>query len=799
MDDVTRGFIGARVPRPDAPRLMRGRGRYVDNVQLARMLHVAFVRSPHAHARILGIDTGAARAMPGVVRIATGSDLASRVRPFKGVLAHLAGMKAAVQPALAIERATWQGEPVVAIVAQSRARAEDAAQAVVVDWAPLPAITDPEAALAPGATPIHPELGDNLLFEAKVDTGDVDAVFAAAHRVIETTLTTDRHTGVPLEPRGVVADFEPATGRLTVHQSTQVPFMMRAMYAGLLGLAEHRVRVVACDVGGGFGGKIHVFGDELAAVALSVELGRPVKFVADRLESFVSDVHARSHRVRTRLAFSREGDLLGVDVDDLFGVGPYSIYPRGSVNEARHVLALTGGCYRQRAYRGRTRVAFQNKPLYAQYRGVGHPIACLAGEVPLEIAARALGIDPVEMRRRNFIAREGYPYKLPSGAVYERLSQHACLDELVRRMDYPGLRAEQARLRARGIHRGIGLSAFVENSNHFTATYGRGGVPIASLDGCTMRLEPDGAVLVSAGVAEMGQGSATVLAQIAASALGVPLEAVSVTVGDTGAAPMSGGNWGSRGTGITGEAALRAGRALRDNVLAAARVLLDCEASRLDVREGGIVDAATGAPRMSLAALASAVYYRPDRFPREIEPELTVTRHVAQKGYEGGVYTNGVQASWLELDLATGFVRLLRHWVVDDCGTAVNPLLVEEQLRGGVVQGLGHALFESCLYSDEGQLLNGSLADYLVPMAAEMPDIVVGHVSTPTATSALGAKGAGEAGVTGAPAAVLNAVNDALAPFGALVTHLPVTPQRVLDALRAVRTGAFSAPPPFPR
>jgi carbon-monoxide dehydrogenase large subunit len=776
-------YIGAALPRAAARPLLQGRGSYVDDIQLPRMLHAAFLRSPYAHARIIAIDTNRARALPGVVRIATGAELAARCKPYAGVLTHLAGMKAALQYPLAVERATWQGEPVAVALAENRALAEDALQAIEVEWRPLAPVTDPQAALAPGAAPIHPELGDNLLFSAAIDSGAVDQAFAEADCVVGTHLDTERHTAVPLEPRGVVAHFNRASGELTVHQSTQTPFMMQALYARLLGVPEHRIRVVCGDVGGGFGGKIHIFGDELAAVMLAVELGRPVKFIADRLESFVSDVHARGHAIDVRMALTREGDIVAVEVDDLFGVGPYSMYPRGSVNEGRHVLTLTGGCYRQRHYRARTRVAFQTKPMYAQYRAVGHPLACLAGEVTLDRAARTLGLDPLEIRRRNLIADSERGYRLPSGIVYERLSLTRCLDELGSMMRYPALRAEQQALRARGVYRGIGLALFVENSNHFTATYGRGGAPIASQDGCTMRLDANGAVSVALGIAEMGQGSAAAMAQIAASAVGVTPDQIAMVIGDTRLAPYGGGNWGSRGTGIAGEAAWQAGRALRDAILSAARVLLECEAAQLDVRDGTIVDAASGEARMPLAELAQTVYFRPDRFPREVQPELVVTRHFSQKTFPGGVYTNGAQASYLEVDIATGAVRLLGHWVVDDCGVAVNPLLVDEQLRGGVVQGIGHALYESCLYDAQGQLGNGTLADYLVPMSAEMPDIEVRHVSTPTESSALGAKGAGEAGVTGAPAAVLNAINDALAPLGGAVYRIPATPEAILQAV----------------
>jgi carbon-monoxide dehydrogenase large subunit len=416
---------------------------------------------------------------------------------------------------------------------------------------------------------------------------------------------------------------------------------------------------------------------------------------------------------------------------------------------------------------------------------VGHPIACAISEGLIDLAAKALGADPVDYRRRQYLPADAYPHKLPGGAVFEKLSQHEALEKLLAMMDYRGLRDEQAALREQGIHRGIGLASFVENSNSSSAVYGVGGASIAAQDACTIKLTATGGLAVSSSVTEFGQGAHAMAMQVAATAVGVPIGRVTVVVGDTQSTPYGGGNFGSRGTGIGGEAVFQTGKALRANILALAARLMESEASLLDIREGAVVDAATGEARMTLEELARKVYFRTHEIPLDTQPELTVTRSYAQKAYPG-IFTNGVHASHLEVDVDTGFVKLLHHWVVDDSGTVVNPLLVDEQLRGGVVQGLGAALFEQCIYSEEGQLLNGSLVDYLVPMACEMPDIDIGHTCTPTATSELGAKGAGEAGTAGASAAVMNALNDALSPFGARVTQMPFTPERILRALKKV-------------
>jgi len=774
--------IGAALPRSNALRLLAGRGQYVDDIMLPRMLHAAVLRSPHAHARIVKIDVAAARAAPGVACVLTGRDIAAMCEPYAGVLQHVPGMQSAPQLPLAVERACWQGEPVAIVAAATRAEAEDALALIEVEWAELPAVTDIETALDSAAPVIHAALGSNLCFERTVAAGEVQAAFARADHVVEAEFKTSRHTAVTLESRGIVADFNSGDRQLTVWQSTQVPYMMQWILARHFRLPETQVRVIAPDVGGSFGLKIHIYGDELAAVAVAITLGRPVKFIADRLESFVGDFHARGHRVRARMALAKSGEILGVEVDDRYGIGPYSGYPRGSANEGLQVSNLVCAGYRHGAYRAVTRAVFQNKAMYGQYRAVGHPVACLVSEGLMDFAAAKLGVDPAEFRRRHYHAADAYPLKLPGGPVLEKLSQHEALEKLLELMDYRALRDEQARLRKQGVYRGIGLASFVENSNPSAATYGQGGVSIASQDSCTLKLTATGGIVAASSITDCGQGGHAVIQQVVAAACGVAVENVRVILGDTDATPMGGGVWGSRGTGICGEAALQAGKALRSNILSFVARLRDSEASLYDIRDGIVVDAANGAEVMTLETVARTAYFRTDQVPKDFQPELAVTRSYAQKTYSGA-FTNGIQASYLEIDPETGFIRLLGHWVVDDCGTVINPLLVDEQIRGACVQGLGAALYEQCLYDTQGQLLNGSLMDYRVPMAGEMPDITVGHAVTPTATSELGAKGAGEAGTAGASAAVLNAVNDALRPLSAQVFEIPITPGRLLHAL----------------
>jgi carbon-monoxide dehydrogenase large subunit len=711
--------------------------------------------------------------------------VATLCEPWVATLGHLPGMKSAPQYALAVDRACWQGEPVVAIVAETRVQAEDALQHLHVEWEDLPAATEMETALDAATPLIHPELGDNLCFTRGIDTGGVDAAFAAADVVAEATFHFGRHTGVTLEPRCQIADWNAGDQRLTVYHSQQAPHMMQDLYARQFGLAETAVRVICKDVGGSFGIKVHAYPDDFATVALSMLLKRPVKFVADRLESFTSDIHAREHRIKGRIAASKAGDILAFEIDDLTGIGPYSMFPRTSAIEGNQVVNLTGGPYRHSQYRAKLNVVFLNKTPTCQYRGVGHPIACAVTEGLVDLAANKLGMDPLAFRKRNVIRDDAYPAVGASGIKLEVLSHEECLRKIEVLMDYPALRAEQAALRARGIHRGIGFATLIELTNPGAAFYGVGGARIAAQDGATIRLEPTGAVTVMVSVGEQGQGAEGIFAQIAADAVGVNIAKVRVVTGDTDVTPYGGGTWASRGAGIGGEAVLQAGLALRQNILKVAAVILNRAAEGLGVRRDDVIDVATGAVLMPLGELGRVAYFRPDTLPLGFTPELMLTRHYAQRDYPF-IFTNGVQASYVEVDLDTGFVKLLKHWAVEDCGRVINPMLVDEQIRGAIVQGIGGALYEECLYDSSGQLLNGSMADYLVPMSGEMPDIVVAHVQTPTASSQLGAKGAGEAGTAGAPGAVMNAINDALLPQGAAVFSQPFTPEKILRALGRV-------------
>ncbi len=566
--DRPNSYIGRSVPRPNLARLTRGRAQFVSDMTLPRMAHVAFLRSPHAHARIAAIATAAASKAPGVVAVVTGAELAKVITPWVGVLTHLKGIKSAPQHAIAVERACWQGEAVCAVVARTRAEAEDACGLVEVSYEELPAVTDAETALDAGTPLIHPELGDNLTFERVHVAGDPEKGFKDADAVVETTFVFGRHTGVTNEPRAILADWNSGDARLTVYHGTQAPHMMQNLFAKHLGLEEHQVRVVTKDVGGSFGIKVHTYADEMATVALSKLLKRPIKFVADRIESFVTDIHARDHRVQAKIGVKSDGTITAWEIDDLTGIGPYSVYPRTSGIEANQIVNLTGGPYVCPNYRARARVVFQNKNVMCQYRAVGHPIATAVTEGLVELAAAKIGMDPLEIRRRNLIPDDAHPSSGPSGIKFD----------------------EQKRLRAQGIHRGIGFASFIEVTNPSAAFYGVGGAKISAQDGVTMRLDAQGAIICQSGVTEQGQGAEAVLAQVAASAFGVPIERVRVITGDTDNTPYGGGTWASRAAGIGGEAAWQAGKALRANVLACAASILQAKPENLDIRNGAVVD-----------------------------------------------------------------------------------------------------------------------------------------------------------------------------------------------------------------
>lgn len=769
------------MPRSASRRLVAGRGQYVDDVPVKGELHAAFLRSPHAHATFSISDTSAARATDGVVAIYTAADLAKVCSNWQCVLANAPTLSSPPQGPLADGEALFQGEPVALVIAHSRDCAEDALDGIDVTWEPRPAATKLASTLV-DAPPVHSALANNLCWETQMTAGDVDGAFRRAALVAETCVTFARKTGVPLEPRGILANFDPSAETLTVHVSHQMPHQLQLYLSRLLNLPMNDVRIVCGDVGGAFGVKMHIYPEEVAICAASKLLGRPVKFIADRFESMVSDIHAREHIIGGRMAVDEDGRILAFDIDDLQGLGAYSVYPRSSTMEGLSALRAVGGPYFFETFRARLRSALQNKSMIGQYRSVGHPVGTAITERLVELAAAKRGENSIDFRRRNFVPLDAMPWKSPSGARMVDLSHHACLDRLVELLDYDALRAEIAAGRQAGRLLGLGFASFVE----FTATgpegYGRAGVDVAAVDTAILTLQPSGQLRVQCSASEIGQGIGQGLAQIAADAVGVPVEDVRVVLGDTGATPHGGGAWSSRGAAIAGEATWAAGQTLRTSLLAIAASLLQSKVDELAILRGRVVDAASGVDRMGVDELGHVATFQSYDLPAGSQPQLSASAQWRRDG-DPFLPTNGIQACLVEIDRLTGITRVVKHWAVEDCGRIINPLLVDEQIRGGIVQGLGEALLEECDYDEEGTFLSGTLADYLLPMAGDMPDIVIRHVETPYSGTALGAKGAGEAGTCGSATAVLNAVNDALAPHGAKVDIFPITPTAVLRAL----------------
>jgi aerobic carbon-monoxide dehydrogenase large subunit len=773
--------IGRSVPRREAFRLATGRGRYTDDIDVPDAAHVAFLRSPYPHAKIGAIDVIAATSAPGVIAVVTGADLASICKPWQTQLALIRSHVSPSQSPLAFRESCWQGEAVVAVVAQTRAQAEDALELIEIAWTELPAVASMEAAAAAGGPAFNSTMSNNLGLDHSVSAGDVDAAFRDAAVIVEHEFSFDRQTGVTLEPRTILAEFDRVSMQLTVHHSHQVPNQMREIFAAQLGLRLANVRVVTPDVGGAFGMKLSAYPDEMAVAAIAVLLGRRVKFCADRLESFVSDNHAREAKVRGRLAVDAGGHLMAMDVSVVSGFGAYSAYPRGCTGEALQAVQMSAAPYKLPNFRGRARGYFQNKAPSGVLRGVGQPIACTVTEQLLDFAARKLNIDPSEIRRRNYADAATATIRSAGGIVLRELSLNRCHDRLIELMDYEGLRRQQEKLRARGVYRGIGLASFIEQTAVGSALYGPQQVRVAAHETCRLTLNPDGGICCATSVTDQGQGTRTALLQIVAQEVGVDPDTIEIVSGDTASTPFGGGAWASRGAALGGEAALRAARRLKETILTIAASLLQSEARVLRL-EAGVVLNAAGLSLMRIEDIASAVSYRPNSIPLDQLPALEITESYAPRDIPY-ISANGIQSAHVEVDPELGTIRVLGFWVVDDCGRVINPSLVDEQIRGGVVQGIGAALYEQCIYGDGGQLENGSLVDYLVPMASEMPDIQVAHVETPTSATTLGARGVGEAGAVGAGAAIWTAVNDALSPLGVTVTSQPLTPERILDRI----------------
>ena len=744
------------------------------DVELPRMLHVAFVRSPHAHARIRSIDTAAARAADGVAAVATGADADWAPHRIEARSA-LPGYVMTGQPILAWPEARFAGEAVAAVVARDRYAAEDAAALVSVDWEPLPAalgLVEPARA----GVAVHAGAPGNVLLARRFESGRVDAALAEAATVVEREFRTNRQTAVPLEGRAGVADWSPGEGKLTLWLGTQVPHLVRHALAEMLALPENRIRVVAPDVGGGFGVKAVLYPEDVALCLLAMRLGRPVKWVELRREGFLASAHARDHHYAVRAGFDRDGRLLVLDARVACNAGAYSVFPWTAGIEALMAGGLLAGPYKVPHYRCEVVAVATHTTPAGPYRGVARPATTFVMERLLDLGARALGLDPVAVRRSNLIGPADLPYTSATRLVHDCASYPVCFERAVEAIGYEAFRAEQARLRQAGRHLGIGFANYNELTGLGQAASAGPRMPFRTgHEGATVRMDPSGAVTVLAGVTSQGQGLETTMAQVAAAELGLPLDAVRVIFGDTEATPFGLGAFASRQAVIGGGAVARAARALREKVVAIAAHLLEAAAADLEVADGRIAVRGMPARGLSMLEVARVAHLETHRLPPETEPGLEATRF-----YDPirGTFAAGAQAAVVEVDVATGRVEIRRYVCVEDTGRVINPLIVEGQVQGAIAQGIGGALLEHLVFDEAGQLLTGTLMEYALPTAADVPAFELAHVEVP-AENLLGVRGVGEGGTLGPPAVLANAVADALAPLGVEVNELPITPGRL--------------------
>jgi carbon-monoxide dehydrogenase large subunit len=767
--------LGTNVRRKEDHRLVTGHGRFVTDVELPRMRHVAFLRSPFAHARITGVDPSGAVAAGH--RVFTGADFAGTVLRARSALS---GYVETDQPVLAHDRVRFAGEPVAAVVAADRYRAEDGADLVEVDYEPLPVTV---CAWASGGRddnpePVHAAAPDNVLLARTFTAGDVDAVFDTAHTVVDRELITNRHAGNPMECRAGVAVFD--DGRLTFWSGTQVPHLVRNMIAELLGLPEGDVRVIAPDVGGGFGVKAVLYPEDVALCLMARAMpGVALKWTEDRAEHLLAATHARDHRYRMRAAFTRDGTLLAVDADVTCNVGAYSVYPWTAGIEPLMAGGLLTGPYKLDHYRCTVRGVATNTSPSGPYRGVARPSSVFAMEAMFDSAARALDMDPLEIRRRNVILPEDIPYRMPSKLVDDSGHYAECLDRAMEKLGYDAVRTEQRRRRDAGENPiGVGVALYNELTGLGRAASAGPRMPFRTgHDACTVRINPDGRVTVFSGVTSQGQGLETTVAQIVADAIGVGYDDVEVRIGDTDQSLWGFGAFSSRQAVIGGGAAHNTALEVRAKMLELAAGLIEASADDLRVDAGQVYVVGEPDPKISVAEVARVAYLESNRLPEGIEPGLDAT-----KFYDPvrGAFAAGAQLAVIEVERATGEIRILDWVCVEDAGRAMHPQIVDGQIAGSIAQGIGGALYEHLVYDDDGNLSTGTLLDYLMPTSAEIPELTIGHVARPAANP-LGVRGVGEGGTLGPNAVLAGAVLDAV---GVPMDTLPITPAAVWAATR---------------
>jgi aerobic carbon-monoxide dehydrogenase large subunit len=770
---VTTRFIGKPLKRKEDPRLIQGISHYVDDINLAGMHYVAFLRSPYAHAKVRSVDLSKARHASGVVLALSGADIDGAIQPVP-CAAQIPDMKSGARPVLARDRVRFVGEAVAVVVATDRYAARDALDLIEVDYEPLTPIVNPEKAIAKGAAPLHAGHKDNVAFKWELEGGDLKAAFKAADKVIKQRVVNQRLIPVPIETRGVLADYKPGEGQLTIWSSTQIPHLLRTQIASMLNFPETLVHVVTPEVGGGFGTKLNVYPEEALVAYLAIQLGKPVKWTESRRENFQATIHGRDQIDDLEVAVKRDGTILGLRCHVIADLGAYYqlLTPL--------IPTLTGlmmtGCYKIPAARMEITGVFTNKMATDAYRGAGRPEATYLIERVMDLVAAELKKDPVEIRRKNFPQSKDFPYATPTGLIYDSGDYQKALDLALKVADYKKLRQEQAKLRKEGRYSGIGVSTYVEICGMGPSS----AMPAGGWESATVRVEPTGRVSIMTGSSPHGQGQETTFAQMGADILGIDPEQVQVVHGDTSVVPYGIGTFGSRATAVGGTAVYKSLQKLKEKLARIAAHIVGSDPHRMLFADGKI--SVKDSPKKSVAfGQAVSAAYVAKTLPADMEPGLEATTFFEPTNF---TYPFGTHICAVEIDAETGDVKLTRYVAVDDCGNVINPLLVEGQVQGGIVQSVGQALLEEAVYDEQGQLITGELMDYALPRASDMCWIETERTVTPTPVNPLGVKGVGEAGTIGATPALAGAVADALAPFGVHHVDMPFKREKIWQLMR---------------
>ena len=755
-------LVGARVKRREDPRLLRGLANYVDDIRLPGTLHAAILRSPHAHAKIQSVRAERALRYPGVVAVFSGKELRDEIKPLPVDIQNPT-LRIPKHYVLAVDKVCHHGEGVAVAVAEDRHAAADALELIEVDYEPLPVVSDPETALGKKSPVIHPEWPDNVAFRSSSSQGDLAAAFERADRIVKQRLVHQRLAPVAIETRGVLARHLPDKKELTVWSSTQIPHLLKSHLSQMLKLPEEQVRVIAPEVGGGFGGKLNIYAEEALVAYLAMRLGHPVKWIEGRSENMHSTIHGRGQVGEIEVAVKKNGKILGLRSRVVADIGAYhQLYTPGI---PRFTGLMLSGCYKIPAISIEVTGAFTNKMSTDAYRGAGRPEATYVIERMMDRVAGELGIDPVEVRRRNFPKPEEFPFSTATGLAYDSGNYQGALNKALKLVDYRKLRREQKRLRKQRRYLGIGLSTYVE-----ICAMGPGSGEYGSVS-----VEPNGKVTVLTGVSPHGQGQETSFAQIVADELGVKFDEITVLHGDTAVVPSGVGTFGSRATAVGGIAVLEAAQRVKEKAREIAAHLFEAAPEDIVFASGKF--SVKGFPKKNLTLKQIATQaHAAGKLPKGMAPGLSASATFEPANF---TFPFGTHVCVVEVDPESGEIEIKKYVAVDDCGKAINPLLVDGQIHGGIVQGLGQALYEEVIYDENGQLVIGNLTNYALPRAVNLPRLHLARTETPTPVNPLGVKGVGEAGTIGSTPAVVNAVVDALAPFGVAHIDMPLKPEKI--------------------